>query len=98
MSATNGASGEGRIGDSLSTLTQAFLTGCTLSGLRSLRSRPRGRGIYWFLLLTLVCVQPAFAQTWNYAGPYAVPSRILSVTADPRSDSVVYVVASGGGI
>src|SRR5205823_11987106 len=43
----------------------------------------RYSAVLWFLLLALVCVQPAFAQTWNYAGPYAVPSRILSVTADP---------------
>jgi uncharacterized protein (TIGR03437 family) len=50
------------------------------------------------LLLALICVQPSFAQTWNYAGPYAVPSRILSVTSDPRSDSTVYVVVAGGGI
>jgi len=50
------------------------------------------------LILLLVCVHPAFAQTWNYVGPYAVPSRILSVNSDPRSDSTIYVVAAGGGI
>ena len=50
------------------------------------------------LLLALLCVQPAIAQTWNYVGPYAVPSRILTVASDPRSDSTTYVVAAGGGI
>ena len=50
------------------------------------------------LLLLAFCVQPVLAQTWNYVGPYAVPSRILSVASDPRSDSVIYVAAAGGGI
>src|SRR5262245_46778119 len=76
------AAGEGRRALTKSTLTQPS---------------PRGRGIFWFLLLAFLC-RPAIAQTWNYVGPYAVPSRILTVASDPRSDSTIYVVAAGGGI
>src|SRR5262249_55167211 len=68
---------------------------CRFSRLWAVIDRPYSRLI---LILALLCVQPAFAQTWNYVGPYAVPSRILSVNSDPRSDSTIYVVAAGGGI
>src|SRR5678815_3960568 len=63
-----------------------------------MRKASCARASYRLLLLALICVQPAIAQTWNYVGPYSVPSRILTVASDPRSDSTIYVVAAGGGI
>jgi uncharacterized protein (TIGR03437 family) len=50
------------------------------------------------LLAMLAFSTPAAAQNWNFAGPLAAPSRIISVIADPRADSVLYVTAPGGGI
>src|SRR5262249_52480250 len=44
---------------------------------------------------------PISAQSqisWNFVGPFAPPTRVVMVAADPRTDSVLYVVAPGGGV
>ncbi len=49
----------------------------------------------------LLFAQTALSQSqvaWNFAGPVGAPPRVLSVTADPRDASVLYVVTPGGGI
>jgi uncharacterized protein (TIGR03437 family) len=56
---------------------------------------------YGPFLLSLVAVFPASLQaqtSWNFLGPAGVPSRVVMVAVDPRNDSTIYVVASGGGI
>ena len=58
-----------------------------------------------FLLVTL-CLwigQPRalLAQSqlsWNFAGPFSPPARVVMIAADPRTDSTLYAVAPGGGV
>ena len=36
--------------------------------------------------------------SWNFAGPFGPPTRVVMMATDPRSDSVLYAVAPGGGV
>jgi uncharacterized protein (TIGR03437 family) len=36
--------------------------------------------------------------SWNFLGPFGAPARVVMIAADPRTDSVLYVVAPGGGV
>src|SRR6185295_14211477 len=72
-------------------------------------SKPPVTRIAW-LCLCLVMLVPdlSFAQTqvqapvvWNFlgpSGPAGPRSRVLSLAADPRNDSVVYAATPGGGL
>lgn len=78
--------------------------------LRSRRfDRPERNGACPHFLLAWLClwVAVAFPQlgsaqsqvSWNFAGPPAgTPARIRALGVDPRSDSVLYLAAPGGGI
>lgn len=61
-------------------------------------SRPSINVSSILILCLYLLAEPAFAQTWNFAGPLRAPARILALAAIPRSDSVIYVAAPGGGI
>src|SRR5437588_3031567 len=54
---------------------------------------------FWFILLGPGLAQSLHAQVpWNFLGPAGAPARVVMLAADPRSDSVLYVVAPGGGV
>src|SRR5579862_4580746 len=58
------------------------------------------------LFAVLVCgwlVSPGSLQaqsqvSWNFLGPFGAPARVVMIAADPRTDSVLYAVAPGGGV
>ena len=63
-----------------------------------IRSRSGLIHLFW-VLLGLALAQPLPAQVpWNFLGPAGAPARVVMLAADPRSDSVLYVVAPGGGV
>ena len=79
---------------------------CKQTLVRKQRTRrPPGRRT---TLLLWLCLWPGagFSQSgsaqsqivWTYAGPVGAPDRVLALAADPRSDSVLYLAAPGGGV
>src|SRR5262245_43856460 len=64
-----------------------------------------GGALVLYLSLLLLLFSPtAFAQTkitrvtWSFAGPSGSSDRIVALAVDPRSDSVFYAAAPGGGV
>src|SRR5713101_2553647 len=57
----------------------------------------RRAGLVFFLAFAFpasLCAQ----GSWTFLGPLNVAARVTMIAADPRSDSVLYVVTPGGGI
>jgi uncharacterized protein (TIGR03437 family) len=66
-----------------------------------LRQFIRYRGSFCLAVALGFLARPAYAQlpaTWSFAGPLGVPARVVSLAADPRNDSVIYLLAPGGGV
>ena len=94
--------GQGEGYKSGQTLTPSAFSEDSSYRARASRLVPMGEGVVLLLLcLLLIPPQSLHAQSqvsWNFLGPLGAPARVVMVAADPRTDSVLYVVAPGGGI